>query len=114
MSKRPAVLDLNSLMVKKPEPSVPPSVEAPPLPSAAAAVEATPKTSAPKAPSAKPPAMFRTSVYFSRAVHDKLRDIAHAERKSITDLINEGLDHVLTSRNYPPTAELRAKRGRSN
>ena len=54
--------------------------------------------------------MFRTSVYFSRAVHDKLRDIAHEERKSITDLINEGLDHVLMSRNYPPTAELRSKK----
>ena len=56
------------------------------------------------------PAMFRTSVYFSRAVHDKLRDIAHEERKTITDLINEGLDHVLTSRNYPNTAELKKER----
>ena len=54
--------------------------------------------------------MFRTSVYFSRAVHDKLRDIAHEERKTITDLINEGLDHVLTSRNYPNTAELKKER----
>ncbi len=54
--------------------------------------------------------MFRTSVYFSRVVHDKLRDIAHAERKSITDLINEGLDHVLTSRNYKSTSQLRGKK----
>jgi hypothetical protein len=28
-----------------------------------------------------------------------LRDIAHDERKSITDLINEALDHVLAKRN---------------
>ena len=39
-----------------------------------------------------------------------LRDIAHDERKSITDLINEGLDHVLAKRNYPGTADLRRKK----
>lgn len=54
--------------------------------------------------------MFRTSVYFHRAVHDVLRDIARNERRSITDLINEGLDGVLTKRNYPRTAELRRRR----
>lgn len=52
------------------------------------------------------PSKFRTSVYFSRAVHDKLRLIAFEERKSVTDLINEGLDHVLTGRGYPTTDEL--------
>ena len=39
-----------------------------------------------------------------------LRVIAHDERKSITDLINEGLDHVLAKRNYPGTADLRRKK----
>ena len=54
--------------------------------------------------------VFRTSIYFHRSVHDVLRDIAHDERKSITDLINEGLDHVLAKRNYPGTADLRRKK----
>jgi hypothetical protein len=44
--------------------------------------------------------VFRTSIYFHRSVHGVLRDIAHDESKSITDLINEGLDHVLAKRNY--------------
>ena len=112
MSKRPNVFDLDSLMVKKPvavAAAQPPAVVDAPTPTSepvehkAAAV--------PVLKSVPPPAakMFRTSVYFSRAVHDKLRDIAHEERKSITDLINEGLDHVLTSRNYPPTPALRGK-----
>jgi hypothetical protein len=111
MSKRPNVFDLDSLMVKKPEPvaAIPVTVEpvvaaTPPAATPAPAVE---KPKLVKAP--PPPAMFRTSVYFSRAVHDKLRDIAHEERKTITDLINEGLDQVLTSRNYKTTTELRKK-----
>ena len=54
--------------------------------------------------------VFRTSIYFHRTVHDILRDIAHDERKSITELINEGLDHVLAKRNYPGTADLRRKK----
>jgi hypothetical protein len=110
MTKRPSVFDLGALMVKKPTP-----------PTAAAADERADATSTvseteSKSPRATlkrpppPPSHFRTSVYFSRAVHDVLRDIAHEERKSITDLINEGLDHVLTSRNYPTTATIRAKK----
>jgi hypothetical protein len=51
--------------------------------------------------------MFRTSVYFARVVHDKLRDIAHEERKTVTDLINEGLDDVLRRRSFPTTQELK-------
>ena len=88
MSKRPAVFSLDNLMVKPIEPASEP---------------------APAKPAGKPElsSTFRTSVYFSRAVHDKLRAIAFEERKSITDLINEGLDHVLTSRQYPTIAELR-------
>jgi len=110
MSKRPNVFDLDSLMVKKtPAAAQSPATSDTPE-QASEPVE--PKAAPPRAlKSVPPPAakMFRTSVYFSRAVHDKLRDIAHEERKSITDLINEGLDHVLTSRNYPPTATLRGK-----
>ncbi|MCW6511306.1 ribbon-helix-helix domain-containing protein [Lichenifustis flavocetrariae] len=95
MSKppRPPVMNLDSLMVRKPE-AVPVVVPDP--------QESKPATGKDLA------ATFRTSVYFSRAVHDKLRLIAFEERKTITDLINEGLDHVLTSRNYPTVGELRA------
>ena len=85
------MLDIDSLMVRKPSP-------------------ADERPNAPVSGQRKPlPATFRTSVYFSRAVHDKLRDIAHEERKTVSDLINEGLDHVLTSRNYPTTAALRGR-----
>lgn len=55
-------------------------------------------------------ATFRTSVYFARPVHDKLRLIAFEERKTITDLINEGLDAVLQARGYPTTEELRKEK----
>ena len=54
-------------------------------------------------------APLRTSVYFSRGVHDALREIAFKERRAIADIIHEGLDVVLTSRHYPTTAELRGK-----
>jgi hypothetical protein len=109
--KRPAVLDLGSLMVSGAPATAPPDEPtAGQEPSPAAEPRRAPARVAKAVPAvvAKPdPAMFRTSVYFSRAVHDKLRDIAHEERKTITDLINEGLDHVLTSRNYPTTSELK-------
>ena len=106
--KRPALLDLNAFMVKPSGATV--ESEAPALSSDPEIEEneiATAKR-AKTAPAA--PEMFRTSTYFSRTVHDKLREIAFAERKTITDLINEGLDHVLTSRNYPTTDELRPKK----
>ena len=91
--KRPAVIDIDALMVKKSQP-VAPTVEPPAAPEPVAQAKA-------------PAGSFRTSVYFSRVVHDKLRAIAFEERKTITDLINEGLDHVLSKRNYPTTTELR-------
>ena len=112
MSKRPSVFDLDSMIVKKPAPQ---AVVAGTQSMESETIDQTPVApkSAPAAPRGPVPPvaskMFRTSVYFSRVVHDKLRDIAHEERKSVTDLINEGLDHVLTSRNYPPTAMLREK-----
>jgi hypothetical protein len=56
------------------------------------------------------PESFRTSVHFSCAVHDKLRQIAFEERKSIIHLINEGLDHVLTACHYATMAELSGKK----
>lgn len=43
---------------------------------------------------------FRTSIYFDRAIHDRLREIAFAERKTVTDLINEGVEHVLQNRGF--------------
>ncbi len=54
---------------------------------------------------------FRTSLYFHRSVHDVLREIAFTERRTISDLIWEGLDLMLTKRGYPTTAELK-ERGR--
>jgi hypothetical protein len=92
-TKRPPVLALENFLV-----NAPPSA---PAPVAAKLAEE---------PQPQPAPTFRTSVYFHRGVHDVLRDIAHDERKSITDLINEGLDCVLAKRNYPGTAELRRKK----
>jgi hypothetical protein len=93
-TKRPPVLALESFLVNA---SPPPA----PVPEPNPAPEPQLLQLAPT---------FRTSVYFHRGVHDILRDIAHDERKSITDLINEGLDHVLAKRNYPGTADLRRKK----
>jgi hypothetical protein len=94
MSKRPNVFDLDSVIVKKPA--------APdPAPAPVPAVEPKPVAAAPAASKT-----FRTSTYFHRAVHDVLRAIAFEERKNVADLINEGLDAVLTRRNYPTTAEI--------
>ena len=85
---RPPVFGLDSLMVK---PGADPVPAEPAAPTKGADLAAT----------------FRTSVYFHRAVHDKLRLIAFEERKTVTDLINEGLDEVLRARGYPTTGELR-------
>jgi antitoxin-like ribbon-helix-helix protein len=96
--KRPTVLDLGSLLVTKPaEPAAEEVRETPPPAKSARAAK----------PAKVAPTSFRTSVFFSRAVHDKLRTIAFEERKTVTDLINEGLDAVLQARNYPSTKELR-------
>jgi hypothetical protein len=51
-------------------------------------------------------AMVKTTAYFSRAVHEKLREIAFTERKSINDLMLEGLDYMLQQRSYPTTKQL--------
>jgi hypothetical protein len=89
MSKRPAVFDIDEMMVKPTKPQRP---EPPPPP-----------------PPPPPAGTFRTSVFMSRAVHEILRDIAHHERKSFADLFREGLDHVLSVRKYPTAAELEDK-----
>ena len=104
--KRPSVMDLDSLLVSKPVAAAPET--------AVGVDEADSEATAPVAARRPRPAkvedsMFRTSMYFSRLVHDKLRAIAFEERKTITDLINEGVDHVLQSRNYPTAAKLRGK-----
>jgi hypothetical protein len=52
--------------------------------------------------------MFRTSLYLSRNVHDKLREIAFHERKKVNDLFMEGLNKVLAARGFPTTDELKA------
>jgi hypothetical protein len=53
------------------------------------------------------PEMMRTSLYLSRAVHDKLREIAFTERCKVHELFIEGIDKVLAERGFPGTAELR-------
>lgn len=52
--------------------------------------------------------MMRTSLYLSRAVHDKLREIAFTERKKVHELFIEGIDKVLAERGFPGTDELRS------
>ncbi len=51
--------------------------------------------------------MMRTSLYLSRAVHDKLREIAFTERRKVHELFIEGIDKVLAERGFPSTAELK-------
>jgi hypothetical protein len=86
--KRPAVFDLDALMVSGAPATAPPDEPATTHePSPAPEPRRAPARVAKAAPvvvSKPDPGMFRTSVYFSRAVHDKLRDIAHEERKTVT------------------------------
>lgn len=51
--------------------------------------------------------LFRTSLYLSRPVHEKLREIAFHERKRVNELLIEGLDKVFAERGYPSSDELR-------
>jgi hypothetical protein len=88
-SKRPAVFDIDEMLVK---PTVAPEPAKP-----------QPEPSAPAAGS------FRTSVWLSRAAHEILREIAHVERKPFAELFREGLDHVLSTRKYPTIGELEDK-----
>ncbi len=91
MTKRPTVFpELNIVGAEPPKPAAPP----PPAPTATA-------------PAPERPAKgFRTSVWFPHELHDVLRKIAFEERKTVTDLLMEGLDSVLKNRGYPSTAEL--------
>ena len=111
-TKHPPVLALENFLVRPEEPQVRPTSEFQRPPNTAKPKQGRPvpqpeqELISPVPPTTILAPTFRTSVYFHRAVHDVLRDIAHNERRSITDLINEGLDHVLAKRNYPGTADL--------
>ena len=128
--KRPAVMNLDDLMSGNPAAEIPVAEQmAEPEPVAQSSVEAQTRTPKPieiadvetekedtptTAPARKPlrkatPETFRTSMYFARSVHDVLREIAYVERKTISDLINEGLDKVLKTRGRPSLKELRKK-----
>jgi hypothetical protein len=113
-TKRPPVLAIDNFLVRPEDPQVRPTSEFQRPPNTAqpklGRPVPEPELVSPVPPTAILAPMFRTSVYFHRGVHDVLRDIAHNERRSITDLINEGLDSVLAKRNYPRTAELRRRR----
>ncbi len=52
---------------------------------------------------------LRTSILVPRELHDVLRRIAFEERKTVTDIVMEGLDMALTRRGYPPTEKLGRK-----
>jgi hypothetical protein len=52
--------------------------------------------------------LFRTSLYLSRPVHEKLREIAFHERKRVNDLLIEGLDKVFAERGYPSSEEMKS------
>ncbi len=116
MTKRPSVMSLDDLMGAKAE-TLPPST---PGPGAVPQPEPVPPVpvdlvldEAPQPPGRKPvPDVFRTSLYFHRTVHDALREIAYEERLTISDLINEGIDHVLKGRAYPSAADLKTKGAR--
>ncbi len=49
------------------------------------------------------------SVYLEPAVHDQLRDIAHAERKKMHSLILEGLDLLFKKRGASSIKQLAAR-----
>jgi len=103
MTRRPSIFSPTDF-------TLPEKRSAPPR-AGAAASPSQPSVEPARVMPAPPPAkaeeaMFRTSLYLSRAVHDQLREIAHVERKSVHDLIREGLDHVLTSRLHPSLAEI--------
>lgn len=46
----------------------------------------------------------QTSIYLPRAVYDRLREIAFAERLKMHDLLMEGIDQVIASRGHPEKA----------
>jgi len=93
MSKRPSILS-----------DLPLEPEAAPAPAEAAKVVAI---HAPKpAPAAD---LVRSSIYLSRAAHDRLREIAFAERKKVHDLIVEGVDAVIAKRGHTESARRKPK-----
>lgn len=53
--------------------------------------------------------LVRSSIYLSRAAHNRLREIAFAERKKVHDLIVEGIDHVFKMRGHSETARRKSK-----
>lgn len=48
--------------------------------------------------------LVRSSIYLSRAAHDRLREIAFTERKKVHDLIVEGVDGVIAKRGHSESA----------
>lgn len=53
------------------------------------------------------PGVHRTSIVYSDAVQNRLREIAYVERKSLNDLFLEGIDRVIESRGHPERATSR-------
>ncbi len=84
-----------------------PSVAPPELARLDIVGEAPPPAPAPPPPVEKKKSPdLRTSILFPRELHDVLRRIAFEERKTVTDIVMEGLDMALTRRGYPTTTQL--------
>lgn len=82
-AKRQSILD-------KLEKELPKQLEASPSASEARAV--TPLTR---------PDIHKTTIYIPDQVHERLREIAFAERRKVHDLLMEGIDRVIENRGHP-------------
>jgi hypothetical protein len=96
MSKRPSLIADLDLAA---EPATAPAPQ-PAQPAPAKVV----KISQPKAAEAPEADLVRSSIYLSRASHDRLREIAFVEKKKVHDLIVEGIDQVIAKRGHKETA----------
>jgi predicted DNA-binding ribbon-helix-helix protein len=107
MTKRPAIIELDDMTVGAQRPA--PTNKTDPAPET---VEAKPQGLRKHYAGQKTsydPDVLRTSFYFHRAVHDKLREIAYTDRVSISSLIMTGLDKVLSEKGEDDTKTLIAK-----
>ena len=64
-------------------------------------------TPAPERSSAEMSDMVRTSIYISRAAHERLREIAFTKRQRVHGLIVEGIDIVLKKHGHSESARVK-------
>lgn len=51
--------------------------------------------------------VVKSTVYFPKAVHQTLREIAFTQNCKVHDLVLQGLSHVLKEHGYPSVEELK-------